>query len=156
MLPPSLMTFFVSAICNWCYFSFQFVCCMGGWKEIHGTELCSAPWLVDIIILSSPIFQSRHSHWSHIQHLVEGQHHQSVNKESTISQSHFFILKIWPKNDWWFILTPTLLRVSYKIITLNKRKTIYRSETLYSHILRLEMTWAENQEKFQVTFLDTL
>jgi len=20
-----------------------FVCCMGGWKEIHGTELCSAP-----------------------------------------------------------------------------------------------------------------
>ena len=21
----------------------QFACCMGGWKEIHGTVLCSAP-----------------------------------------------------------------------------------------------------------------
>ena len=51
------LAFFVSVICNWCYFSFQFVCCMGGWKEIHGTELCSAPWLVDIqhIITNFPI-----------------------------------------------------------------------------------------------------
>ena len=116
-------------------------------RKSTGQSFAQRPgWWTSII--SSPIFQSRHSHWSHIQHLVEGQHHQSVNKESTISQSHFFILKIWPKNDWWFILTPTLLRMSYTIITLNKRKRIYRSETLYSHILRLEMTWAENQEKF--------
>jgi len=33
----------VLSLASLCLTDDTFVCCMGGWKEIHGTVLCSAP-----------------------------------------------------------------------------------------------------------------
>ena len=54
----------------------QFACCMGGWKEIHGTVLCSAPCCpgytmkVERPPLLAPLVYCRCCTWVYVEHFM--------------------------------------------------------------------------------------